>query len=107
MEGALKNACPLYSGEFRHGLIERAEENVPLIFLDANYPGDELTQKSLDFSEKIGANSLIYKMQDYSDLNSLLSPFILVIPLEWFIYYLAHYNGEDPGSTRHIGKVRY
>jgi glucosamine--fructose-6-phosphate aminotransferase (isomerizing) len=103
MEGALKNACPLY----RHGLIERAEENVPLIFLDANYPGDELTQKSLDFSEKIGANSLIYKMQDYSDLNSLLSPFILVIPLEWFIYYLAHYNGEDPGSTRHIGKVRY
>ena len=27
MEGALKNACPLYSGEFRHGLIERTEEN--------------------------------------------------------------------------------
>ncbi len=107
MEGALKNACPLYSGEFRHGLIERTEENVPLIFLDADYPGDELTQKSVNFSQKIGANSLIYKMKDYSNLNSLLSPFILVIPLEWFVYYLAHYNGEDPGSTRHIGKVRY
>ncbi len=26
MEGALKHACPLYSGEFRHGLIERAEK---------------------------------------------------------------------------------
>ncbi len=107
MEGALKHACPLYSAEFRHGLIERAEKNVPLVFLDADYPGDELTQKSLDFSKKIGANNLIYKMQDYTNLNPLLSPFILVIPLEWFIYYLAHYNGEDPGSTRHIGKVRY
>ena len=107
MEGALKHACPLYSGEFRHGLIERAEENVPLIFLDADYPGDELTHKSWDFSQKIGANNLIYKMQDYTNINPLLSPFILVIPLEWFIYYLAHYNGEDPGSTRHIGKVRY
>lgn len=107
MEGALKHACSLYSGEFRHGLIERVEENVPVIFLDGDYPGDELTRKSLEFSKKVGVNTLTYKMQDYSNLNPLLSPFVLVIPLEWFIYYLAHYNGEDPGSTRHIGKVRY
>lgn len=107
MEGALKHACPLYSGEFRHGLIERAEEDVPIIFLDADYPGDLLTRKSYDFSKKIDANTITFKMQDYTDLNPVLSPFILVIPLEWFIYYLAHYNNEDPGSTRHIGKVRY
>ncbi|MEN6330205.1 MAG: SIS domain-containing protein [Methanobacteriaceae archaeon] len=107
MEGALKHACPLYSGEFRHGLIERAEKDVPLVFLDAGYPGDEFTRKSIQFGEKIGTHNIVYRMQDYSDLNPLLSPFILVVPLEWFIYYLAHYNGEDPGSTRHIGKVRY
>ena len=35
MEGAIKHACPLYSAEYRHGLIERAEDDVPLIFLDA------------------------------------------------------------------------
>jgi glutamine---fructose-6-phosphate transaminase (isomerizing) len=107
MEGALKHACPLYSGEFRHGLIERAEKDVPLLFLDADYPGDEFTRKSIQFGEKIGTQNIVYRMQDYSDLNPLLSPFILAVPLEWFIYYLAHYNGEDPGSTRHIGKVRY
>jgi fructoselysine-6-P-deglycase FrlB-like protein len=107
MEGALKHACPLYSGEFRHGLIEKAEKDVPIIFLDADYPGDELTRKSLEFSKKIGANNISYKMQDYTNIDPLLSPFMLVIPLEWFTYYLAHYNGEDPGSTRHIGKVRY
>lgn len=107
MEGALKHACPLYSGEFRHGLIERAEKNVPLVFLDAGYPGDEFTRKSIQFGEKIGTQNIVYQMQDYSNLNPLLSPFVLVVPLEWFIYYLAHYNGEDPGSTRHIGKVRY
>jgi glucosamine--fructose-6-phosphate aminotransferase (isomerizing) len=107
MEGALKHACPLYSGEFRHGLIERAEKDVPLVFLDAGYPGDEFTRKSIQFGEKIGTQNIVFRMQDYSDLNPLLSPFVLAVPLEWFIYYLAHYNGEDPGSTRHIGKVRY
>jgi glucosamine--fructose-6-phosphate aminotransferase (isomerizing) len=107
MEGALKHACPLYSGEFRHGLIERVEKGVPVVFLDAEYPGDELTRKSIEFSEKIGVKIISYKMQDFAKLHPLLSPLVLAIPLEWFIYYLAHYNGEDPGSTRHIGKVRY
>ncbi len=107
MEGALKHACPLYSGEFRHGLIERVEKNIPVVFLDANYPGDEFTRKSIEFSQKVGAKNIVYKMQDYANINPLLAPFVLVIPLEWFIYYLAHYNNEDPGSTRHIGKVRY
>lgn len=107
MEGALKHACPLYSGEFRHGLIEKAEKDVPIIFLSANYPGDEITKKSIEFSKKIGAKAIIYNMKDYVDINYLLSPFVLVIPIEWFIYYLAHFNGKDPGSTRHIGKVRY
>jgi len=107
MEGALKHACPLYSGEFRHGLIERAEKNVPIIFLDAGFPGDELTNKSIEFSNKIGAKTITFRMKDYCDIHPLLSPFILVIPVEWFIYYLSHFSGEDPGSTRHIGKVRY
>jgi fructoselysine-6-P-deglycase FrlB-like protein len=107
MEGALKHACPLYSGEFRHGLIERAEKDVPIIFLDAGFPGDEHTNKSIEFSEGIGAKNITFHLEDYSDIHPLLSPFILVVPIEWFIYYLSHYSGEDPGSTRHIGKVRY
>lgn len=107
MEGALKHACPLYSGEFRHGLIERVEKNIPVIFLDAGYPGDEFTKKSIEFSRKVGVENIVYRMQDYADINPLLAPFVLVVPLEWFIYYLAHFNNEDPGSTRHIGKVRY
>lgn len=107
MEGALKHSCPLYSGEFRHGLIERAERNVPIIFLNADYPGDEITKKAIEFGEKLGTKSVIYNMRDYSNMNNLMSPFTLVIPLEWFIYYLAHFNGEDPGATRHIGKIRY
>jgi glucosamine--fructose-6-phosphate aminotransferase (isomerizing) len=107
MEGALKHACPLYSGEFRHGLIERAEKDVPIMFLDAGFPGDELTNKSIEFSETIGAKTITFRMEDYSDIHPLLSPFVLVVPVEWFIYYLSHYSGEDPGSTRHIGKVRY
>jgi len=107
MEGALKHSCPLYSSEFRHGLIERAEKDVPLIFLDADYPSDELTKRAIDFSNNLQAKTIVYNLKDYANINSLFAPLILVIPLEWFVYYLAHFNGEDPGSTRHIGKVRY
>ncbi len=107
MEGALKHACPLYAGEFRHGLIERVEKGVPVIFLDAGLPGDVLIKKSSEFCKKVNAKSITFSMEDYSNLNNLLSPFVLIIPLEWFIYYLAVHNGEDPSSTRYIGKVRY
>ena len=78
-----------------------------IIFLTADYESDEITQKAIDFSDNLKLKSIIYNQNDYIDVDNLLSPFILVIPLEWFIYYLAHYNGEDPGATRHIGKVRY
>ena len=108
MEGAIKHACPLYSSEYRHGLIERAEKDVPLIFLDANLDGDELTKIAIRNSrDELSAKAIVYNLEDYADINPLLAPFVLVIPLEWFVYYLAHFNGEDPGSTRHIGKVRY
>ena len=107
MEGAIKHACPLFSEEFRHGLIERAEKDVPLIFLDSNLESDEITKKAIDFSKKLDAKLIVFNLKDYADINKLISPLILVIPIEWFIYYLAHYNNEDPGSTRHIGKVRY
>ena len=107
MEGAIKHACPEYSAEFRHGLIERAEKGVPIIFLKSEFESDEITDKAIEFCENLQLKSIIYELKDYADVDKLLSPFVLVIPLEWFIYYLAHYNGEDPGATRHIGKVRY
>ena len=107
MEGAIKHACPEYSAEFRHGLIERAEKDVPIIILKSDFESDEITQKAIDFSENLKLKILLYELKDYADVDKLLSPFVLVIPLEWFVYYLAHYNGEDPGATRHIGKIRY
>ncbi len=109
MEGALKHACPLYSAEFRHGLIERAEKGVPAVFLNSGFESDVITDKAIDFCEKLEMNLIIYNLSDYvdDDFDKLLSPFVFIAPLEWFIYYLAHFNNEDPGSTRHIGKVRY
>ncbi len=107
MEGAIKHACPLYAAEFRHGLIERAEKDVPVIFLKSGFESDGITDKAIEFSKNLELKYLVYDMDDYVGLDKLLSPFILVIPLEWFVFYLAHFNGEDPGATRHIGKVRY
>ena len=107
MEGAIKHACPEYSAEFRHGLIERAEKDVPVIILRSDLKSDEITQKAIDFCENLETKLILFDLKDYAEVDKLLSPFIFVIPLEWFVYYLAHFNNEDPGATRHIGKVRY
>ncbi|MBE6485489.1 MAG: SIS domain-containing protein [Methanosphaera stadtmanae] len=107
MEGSLKHACPVYAGEFRHGLIERVEEGVTVVFLKSGDDYDKVTLRAIDFCENLGVNSIIFDLKDYSNIDVLLTPFALIIPLEWFIYHLSIFNGEDPGSTRHIGKVRY
>ena len=107
MEGAIKHACPEYSAEFRHGLIERVEKDVPVIILRSGFDSDEITQKAIDFCDNLEVKTILFDLKDYAEVDKLLSPFILVIPLEWFVYFLAHFNGEDPGATRHIGKVRY
>lgn len=107
MEGSLKHACPVYAGEFRHGLIERVEKGETVVFLKSGDDYDQVTLRAIDFCNNIGVNTIIFNSEDYSDLDVLLTPFILIVPLEWFIYHLSIFNGEDPGSTRHIGKVRY
>ena len=107
MEGATKHACPLYSAEFRHGLIERAEKDVPIIIFHSEFKSDKITDKAIEFSKNLELKSIVYNLKDYAYINPLLSPLVFVVPLEWFVYYLAHFNGEDPGATRHIGKVRY
>jgi len=107
MEGALKHACPVYSGEFRHGLIERVEKGETVVFVKSNDDFDCVTDKAINFCNDLGVNTIIFNLEDYYDVDVLLTPFILLIPLEWFIYHLSIFNGEDPGSTRHIGKIRY
>ncbi|OED30535.1 SIS domain-containing protein [Methanosphaera sp. WGK6] len=107
MEGSLKHACPVYSGEFRHGLIERVEKDVTVVFLKSDDDFDDVTKRAITFCEDLEVNSIIFDLKDYADIDPLLTPFGLIIPLEWFIYHLSIYNGEDPGSTRHIGKIRY
>ena len=107
MEGSLKHACPVYAGEFRHGLIERVEEGETVVFLKSGDDYDKVTLKAIDFCHNLKVNTIIFDLKDYSDIDVLLTPFALIVPLEWFIYHLSIFNGEDPGSTRHIGKVRY
>lgn len=107
MEGSIKHACPVYAGEFRHGLIERVEKGVTVVFLKSGEDYDKVTLRAINFCEDLGVNNIIFDLKYYSEIDSLLTPFALIVPLEWFIYHLSIYNGEDPGSTRHIGKVRY
>lgn len=107
MEGSNIDACPEYSSEFRHGLIERAEKDVTIIFMDSDFDADIITKKSIKFSQSVDVNCIILNLKDFANVDKLLSPFIFLIPLEWFGCYLAHYKDIDQGVARHIGILPY
>ena len=78
MEGAIKHACPLYSAEFRHGLIERAEKDVPIIIFDSDFESDEITRKAIEFSKNLELKMIVYNLSDYADVIGLCGSFGMV-----------------------------
>ena len=96
------NSPKLFLEKFDMARMKKAADPEKLRLREERFR--EFLRCNLNLTKRI---STYEELKDYADVDKLLSPFIFVIPLEWFIYYLAHYNGEDPGATRHIGKVRY
>ena len=84
MEGSLKHACPVYAGEFRHGLIERVEEGETVVFLKSGDDYDKVTLKAIDFCHNLKVNTIIFDLKDYSDIDVLLTPFALIVPCNIF-----------------------
>ncbi len=49
-----------------------------------------MTQRVLDTVRKRpNVRTIVYDMADYPDVHPLLAPFVLLIPLQWFVVYSA------------------
>lgn len=94
MENIRTHGSMVESAEFRHGPAEMLDrQHADMVFLLGSDESRELTQRSLDFARQRGARTIVFDAADYEGLHPLLSPFVLKVPLQWFVVYSALLRG--------------
>lgn len=124
MEAALKlkeisylHAEGIPAGEIKHGPIALIDKETPVIFI---IPKDHLYEKTLSNMEEIKArggriiavtNHVTDKIKRLSDdvitfpeIDPLFSPFMSIVPLQLFAYYVALELGCDIDKPRNLAK---
>ncbi len=124
LEGALKlkeisyiHAEGYPAGEMKHGPIALIDEEMPVLTL---VPNDSVYEKILSNIEEVKARKGkviaiatkgdigIEKRADHTifipEVDSILSPFVMVIPLQLFAYHVAVFKGTDVDQPRNLAK---
>jgi fructoselysine 6-phosphate deglycase len=101
MENIRTHGSIIESAEFRHGPAEMLERQRPdMAFLLGTDESRALTERSLEVARTRGASTFVFDAADYPGLHPLLSPFVLKVPLQWFVVYSALLRGIDDLDER-------
>jgi fructoselysine 6-phosphate deglycase len=101
MENIRTHGSIIESAEFRHGPAEMLERQHPdMAFLLGTDESRGLTERSLEVARSRGANTFTFDVADYPGLHPLLAPFVLKVPLQWFVVYSALLRGIDDLDER-------
>jgi fructoselysine 6-phosphate deglycase len=89
MENIRIHGSVIASDEFRHGPVEMLDrQQADMVFLLGTDDTRAMTQRVLDLVQARGTvRTIVYDMADYDDVHPLLAPFVLLIPLQWFVVY--------------------
>ncbi|HEU0244496.1 MAG TPA: SIS domain-containing protein [Candidatus Limnocylindrales bacterium] len=94
MENIRVHGSYVESAELRHGPVEAFERQRPdMVFLKGTDESRAMTQRAVDISLAAGARALVLDAADYPAVHPLLTPFVLLIPLQWFTVYSALLRG--------------
>ena len=101
MENIRTHGSIIESAEFRHGPAEMLERQRPdMAFLLGTDESRTLTERSLEVARTRGASTFVFDAADYPGLHPLLAPFVLKVPLQWFVVYSALLRGIDDLDER-------
>jgi len=94
MENMRVHGSFIETSEFRHGPVEMLDREKPLIvFLIGSDESRAMSKRVLKVAQENGAEIVIFDFKKYSSLNPLFSPFILMVPLQWFAVYSSLLRG--------------
>ncbi|HEY8516682.1 MAG TPA: glutamine--fructose-6-phosphate transaminase (isomerizing) [Candidatus Binatia bacterium] len=124
LEGALKlkeisyiHAEGYPAGEMKHGPIALIDEQLPVVVL---LPKDPMYPKTLSNLKEVEARGgriiaitdapspeleeIAWEVVTIPQVNHLLAPILLVIPLQLLAYFIAVYRGSDVDQPRNLAK---
>lgn len=120
LEGALKlkeisyiQAEGFAAGELKHGTIALIEEGTPVIGLISNKETSAHTRGNLKEVESRGARTLVIALEGLEKaddpiclphVHELLTPLVMVIPLQLIAYYASLQRGLDVDKPRNLAK---
>lgn len=94
MENIRVHGSFIESGELRHGPVEAFERQRPdMVFLLGTDDSRPMTERGIEVSRAAGARTLVFDAADHPAVHPLLSPFVLITPLQWFTVYSALLRG--------------
>ncbi len=121
LEGALKlkeisyiHAEGYPAGEMKHGPIALIDENTPSVVVA--HPKEPLYSKSISNCEEIKSrhgriilvsskkSSIVDDTIDVPEVDYDFAPFVYIIPLQLFAYYVAYLRGNDIDQPRNLAK---
>ena len=94
MENIRTHGSVVESAEFRHGPAEMLErQRADMVFLLGSDESRAMTERSLAFARERGARTIVFDAAGYEGLHPLLAPYVLKVPLQWFVVYSALLRG--------------
>ncbi len=94
MENIRVHGSYVESSELRHGPIEAFERQRPdMVFVVGTDASRDMTLRSKALAERAGARTLAIDLADYPAVHPQLAPFVLLIPLQWFVVYSSLLRG--------------
>ncbi len=94
MENIRVHGSFVESSELRHGPIEAFErQRADMVFLVGTDESRPMTERALAIARDAGARTLVLDAASYPAVHPLLTPFVLIIPLQWFTVYSALLRG--------------
>jgi fructoselysine 6-phosphate deglycase len=94
MENIRVHGSFIESSEFRHGPAEMLERQRPdMFFLLGDDETRAMSERSMTVARDRGATVIPIDVRDYPGVHPLLSPFVLLVPLQWFVVYSAILRG--------------
>ena len=104
-ENAWLHGIIQYSTEFRHGIIEKMEEDLPVIFLIGSDESQKDIRRELETCRTLKVKTIVWDSRDFPPTNKFLAPFYLSVAVNWFVYHLALLRGKPPSSRRYMGTL--
>ena len=94
MENMRVHGSFIETSEFRHGTVEMLDREKPvMVFLIGTDESRIMSERVINNISEKGAEIIKFDFADYGNMDPLLSPFLLMIPLQWFAVYSTLLRG--------------